>query len=193
MTFLKCSMTNRSHSDHRTFASKLQHTFCVTLVYLQICAIPKHCADQYYLGKCEREVKLFNSAACVGSKRSFASALSNSSSRKVLANIGLSRFRLRRPASGTRSPAQSASQGGKDTNMASMNLLLVYKLQQYQVRVPLDTTFAQLKVTSAREFLSAVESATILLQTDSLSAVAHSQGCSCRKLQPHKQESQLTT
>lgn len=30
--------------------------------------------------------------------------------------------------------------------MTTINLLLVYKLQQYQVRVPVATTFAQLKV-----------------------------------------------
>lgn len=37
-------------------------------------------------------------------------------------------------------------------NMTSdINLLLVHKLQQYQVRVPVDTTFAQLKVTVCSE------------------------------------------
>ena len=36
--------------------------------------------------------------------------------------------------------------------MTTINLLLVYKLQQYQVRVPLATTFVQLKVTAETRY-----------------------------------------
>ena len=35
--------------------------------------------------------------------------------------------------------------------MTTINLLLVHKLQQYQVRVPVATTFAQLKVNAELE------------------------------------------
>ena len=47
--------------------------------------------------------------------------------------------------------------------MDSMNLLLVHKLQQYQVRVPLDTTFGQLKVLEAHQCFAADRNATIFV------------------------------
>ena len=37
--------------------------------------------------------------------------------------------------------------------MTTINLLLVHKLQQYQVRVPIAATFAQLKVNIHRMFV----------------------------------------
>ncbi len=79
-------------------------------------------------------------------------------------------------------------------SMASMNLLLVYKLNQYQVRVALSTTFAQLKVRP--RFLTSCNffrrpSAALRKQATTNNA----QKClwSCRKLQVRRQESRPST
>lgn len=81
--------------------------------------------------------------------------------------------------------ARSSTRAARTSMTHDINLLLVYKLQQYQVRVPMDITFAQLKVEKLRKHVVVGFKAEPSRVTQVSTAACISYGCLCCRRQHH--------